>query len=130
MSATTDISAKFLGNGWESASSTFEVTNPATGEVIARVADCGEAEARRAADLASSTFDTWRQTTAFERSAVLERWADLMMERQEELAAAMTSEMGKPIKESRGEIAYAAGFVKWYAEEAKRINGETVQSQF
>lgn len=130
MSISIDFGAKYIGNGWEGTAATFEVTNPATGEVIARVADCGAAEANRAADLASSAFDTWRKTTAFERSAVLERWADLLMERQEELAAAMTSEMGKPIKESRGEVAYSAGFVKWYAEEAKRIAGETIQSQF
>ena len=130
MSVTTDIGAKFLGKGWESTAATFAVTNPATGEEIAQIADCGEAEARRAVDLAAETFETWRHTTAFERSALLERWADLMIEHQEELAAAMTNEMGKAIKESRGEVAYAASFVKWYAEEAKRIAGQTVQSQF
>ncbi len=130
MSATEDIGTRYLGREWESAGSTFEVRSPATGEVVARVADCGADEARRAADVAHEAFQTWRLTTAFERSALLERWADLMLERQEELAQAMTAEMGKPIRESRGEVAYAAGFVKWYAEEAKRVVGETIQSQF
>ncbi len=130
MSAIEDIGTRYLGREWESAPATFEVRSPATGEVVARVADCGAEEARRAADVATEAFAAWRQTTAFERSALLERWADLMMERQEELARAMTSEMGKPIKESRGEVAYAAGFVRWYAEEAKRVVGETIQSQF
>ncbi len=130
MSAIEDIGTRYLSREWESAAQTFAVVSPATGEVVARVADCGADEARRAADIASEAFGAWRQTNAFERSALLERWAALMLERQEELAQAMTSEMGKPIKESRGEVAYAAGFVKWYAEEAKRVVGETVQSQF
>ncbi len=130
MSAIEDIGSRYLSREWERAPASFEVRNPATGEVVAQVADCGADEARRAADVAFEAFQTWRRTTAFERSALLERWADLMLERQEELAVAMTSEMGKPIKESRGEVAYAAGFVKWYAEEAKRVVGETVQSQF
>jgi len=130
MSAIEEIGTKYLGKKWEDAPATFEVKNPATGQVIARVADCGADEARRAADVAAEAFESWRKTTAYERAAILERWSALMLERQEELARAMTSEMGKPIKESRGEVAYAAGFVKWYAEEAKRINGETIQSQF
>ena len=130
MSAIEDIGSRYLSREWERAPASFEVRNPATGEVVAQVADCGANEARRAADVAFEAFQTWRRTTAFERSALLERWADLMLERQEELAVAMTSEMGKPIKESRGEVAYAAGFVKWYAEEAKRVVGETIQSQF
>ena len=130
MSATEDIGTRYLGREWESAPATFEVRNPANGEVVARVADCGAEEARRAADVAVEAFESWRRTTAFERSAILERWAALMLERQEELARTMTSEMGKPIKEARGEVAYAAGFVKWYAEEAKRVAGETIQSQF
>src|SRR5690606_32669398 len=130
MSATEDIGTRYLGREWESAPATFEVRNPANGEVVARVADCGAEEARRAADVAVEAFESWRRTTAFERSAILERWAALMLERQEELARTMTSEMGKPSKEARGEVAYAAGFVKWYAEEAKRVAGETIQSQF
>lgn len=130
MSATEDIGTRYLGREWESAPATFEVRNPANGEVVARVADCGAEEARRAADVAVEAFESWRRTTAFERSAILERWAALMLERQEELARTMTSEMGKPIKEARGEVAYAAGFVRWYAEEAKRVAGETIQSQF
>lgn len=116
--------------GSESATSTFEVISPGTGQVVAAVPDCGVEEARRAADVSYEAFLTWRATTAFERSAVLEKWAELMLERQELLARTMTSEMGKPISQARGEVEYAAGFVKWYAEEAKRVVGETVQSQF
>ncbi|MCW5820334.1 MAG: NAD-dependent succinate-semialdehyde dehydrogenase [Trueperaceae bacterium] len=78
--------------------------------------------------MAERAFADWRATTAFARSALLERWADLILERQTELAELMSAEMGKPIRESRGEVAYAAGFVKWYAEEAKRVYGEAFPS--
>ena len=129
MSTTLDIATRYQGAATGSGA-TYDVKSPATGEVVASVADSGAAEAQRAADAASRAFETWRKTTAFERSSILERWADLLMENQEDLARAMTLEMGKPIRESRGEVAYGAGFVKWYAEEAKRIAGETVASQF
>src|SRR5690606_26289033 len=128
MSTTMDIANRYVGASASGAA--YDVKSPATGDVVASVPNAGEAEARQAADTASRAFETWRRTTAFERSAILERWCDLLMDNQEELATAMTTEMGKPIKESCGEVAYAAGFVKWYAEEAKRIAGETVQSQF
>ena len=120
---------KYLGEQWTATASTFEVRSPATGDVVGRVADCGAAEGRRAAGVASEAFDSWRKTTAFERAELLERWAEALLEGRDELAAVMTAEMGKPIKESRGEIAYAAGFVKWYAEEAKRVYGEAFPSQ-
>jgi succinate-semialdehyde dehydrogenase/glutarate-semialdehyde dehydrogenase len=96
--------------------------------VIADVADCGVAEACAAAEVAERAFASWRQTTAFERSVVLDRWAALIVEHRDELAAVMSAEMGKPIKEARGEVVYAAGFVKWYAEEAKRVYGEAFPS--
>ncbi len=122
----TQFDARYLTAGWETASATFDVRSPATGQVVGRAAECGVAEAERAAAIAEEAFLSWRKTTAFERSALLERWAALLLERREDLAQLMTSEMGKPIKESRGEVAYAAGFVKWYAEEAKRVVSEGV----
>ena len=128
MKQLTDVGSHYLGSDWASLSRTFEVRSPATGQVIAAVADCGPAEAHAAAAVATAAFASWRQTTAFERSALLERWAALMVEHKDELAAVMSAEMGKPIKEARGEILYAAGFVKWYAEEAKRVYGEAFPS--
>lgn len=119
---------RYFTDTWHEASKTFKVTNPATGETVAEVADCGRIEAAQAAEIATRAFETWKTTTAFERSDLLMRWHDLMMANQNELARTMTEEMGKPIKESKGEIAYAAGFVKWYAEEAKRVYGETMPS--
>ena len=123
------VQKRYLTESWHDASKTYEVRNPATNQVIAEVADCGAEEAKQAADIAVKAFESWKNTTAYERSAILERWHDLMHENLETLAQTMTAEMGKPIKESRGEIAYAAGFVKWYAEEAKRVYGDTVPSQ-
>ena len=119
---------RYLTDTWHEAAKTFEVINPATGKTVAEVADCGPTEAAQAAEMATRAFETWKTTTAFERSEILMRWHDLIMANQAELARTMTEEMGKPIKESRGEIAYAAGFVKWYAEEAKRMYGETMPS--
>lgn len=121
---------KYLGADWHSTDDTFAVRSPATGEAIAHVADCGAAEAERAAAVATEAFASWRQTTAFERAELLEKWAAAMLERRDELGALMAAEMGKPIKEARGEVAYAASFVKWYAEEAKRVYGDAFPSQF
>jgi succinate-semialdehyde dehydrogenase/glutarate-semialdehyde dehydrogenase len=128
MKQLTDIGGQYLGSGWAPLGKTFEVRSPATGQVIADVADCGVAEASAAAEVAERAFASWRQTTAFERSVVLDRWAALIVEHRDELAAVMSAEMGKPIKEARGEVVYAAGFVKWYAEEAKRVYGEAFPS--
>jgi succinate-semialdehyde dehydrogenase/glutarate-semialdehyde dehydrogenase len=119
-----------IGAEWRTLSSTFPVTNPATGEEVARVADCGPAEAREAADHAVAAFASWKQETAYHRSAILRRWNDLILARQNELARIMSLEMGKPIAEARGEVRYTAGFVEFYAEEAKRVYGETIPSQF
>jgi succinate-semialdehyde dehydrogenase / glutarate-semialdehyde dehydrogenase len=109
---------------------TFPIVNPATGEAVAHVPDSGPEEARAAATLAARAFPAWRDRTAYDRSAVLKKWHALMLENETVLAELMTKEMGKPITESRGEVKYAAAFVEWYAEEAKRIYGETVPSQF
>ena len=109
---------------------TFEVRSPIDGAVFATVADCGPEQAREAADRAVAVFASWKQTTAYERSAILRRWMTLIVERSSELARLMAMEMGKPVTEGLGEVRYAASFVEWYAEEAKRVCGETLPSQF
>ncbi len=118
----------FVDGTWIDADdgTTFAVTNPATGEVIAEVARCGGEETRRAIAAAATAQIEWRQRTASERSRLLRRWFDLMMEHQEDLAQIMTAEQGKPLAESRGEIAYGAAFLEWFAEEAKRIYGDVI----
>jgi succinate-semialdehyde dehydrogenase/glutarate-semialdehyde dehydrogenase len=105
---------------------TLEVTNPANDQVIARVPDCGAAETRRAIAAASAAFPEWRDRPAVERSRLLRRLADLMTAHQERLARLLTSEQGKPLAEARGEIAYAASFIEWAAEEAKRVCGDII----
>ena len=105
---------------------TFAVTNPADGSVIAQVADLGAAETARAIDAANRAWPVWRARTAKERSSLLRRWFELIMAHQEDLAVLMTLEQGKPLAESRGEIAYGAAFVEWFAEEAKRIEGDVI----
>jgi len=102
------------------------VENPATGEVIARVPRFGAAEATGAVEAASAAFKTWSTTLAKERSAVLRRWFELIMANQDDLALIMTSEQGKPLAEARGEVAYAASFIEFYAEEARRVYGDTI----
>ena len=118
----------YVDGQWIDADSgeTLPVLNPATGETIAEIAKCGTAETRRAIVAAESAFVTWRQKTAKERAAVLRKWFTLMMEAQEDLAQIMTAEQGKPLAEARGEIAYGANYIEWFAEEAKRIYGDTI----
>ncbi|MEJ2667802.1 MAG: NAD-dependent succinate-semialdehyde dehydrogenase [Deinococcales bacterium] len=128
MESLHDVQRRFLADTWHEAGSVFTVKSPATGEVLAEVADCGAVEAGLAADAAWRAFESWRAVSAFERSEVLFRWFELMMANEERLARSMSREMGKPIREARGEVAYAAGFVRWYAEEAKRVYGETFPS--
>ena len=120
--------AFYYTDGWQKASKTYKLTSPIDGDLIAEVADCGADAAAQAAEAATRAFEQWKRTTAFERSELLMRWHDLIVDNKEELAQTMTLEMGKPIKESRGEVAYSAGFIKWYAEEAKRVYGETMPS--
>ncbi len=104
----------------------FPVTNPANDEVICEVPNMGVEETRRAIEAANRAYPGWRAKTAKERAGILRRWADLMMANQEDLAVIMTSEQGKPLAESRGEIAYAASFLEWFGEEAKRVYGDTI----
>jgi len=116
-----------LINGqWVGASQRFAVLDPATGLQLAEVANLGAADAEAAIAAADAAWPAWRQKTAKERSILMRRWFDLLMAHQEDLARMMTAENGKPLAESRGEVAYGASFVEWFAEEAKRINGETL----
>ena len=108
--------------------STIAVTNPATGEQIGSVPRMGGAETRRAIEAANAAWPAWRKKSAKERSVVLRKWNDLMLANTDDLALIMTAEQGKPLTESKGEIGYAASFIEWFAEEAKRIEGDTLQS--
>ena len=118
----------YIGGEWIDADSgaTFDVTDPATGDVVASVADLGVDETRRAVDLAEVAQKGWAARTAKDRGAVLRRWYELFLEHKEDLALIMTSEMGKPIGESRGGVVYAANFIDWFAEEGKRAYGEVI----
>jgi succinate-semialdehyde dehydrogenase/glutarate-semialdehyde dehydrogenase len=105
---------------------TFEVTNPATGAVLARLPDMLEGETRRAIEAAAAAWPAWAAKTAKERALVLRKWYELIMGAQEDLAIIMTSEQGKPLAEARGEVAYGASFIEWFAEEGKRIYGDVI----
>jgi succinate-semialdehyde dehydrogenase/glutarate-semialdehyde dehydrogenase len=111
-------------------SKTFPVTSPIDGVAFAEIADCGSEDARVAADRAAAAFVKWKDTTAYERSAILKRWLALMQANEPEMARIMALEMGKPVTEGLGEMRYAESFVEWYAEEAKRVYGDAVPSQF
>jgi len=116
----------FVDGVWKTLDSTFDVTNPATGEVIAKVAKAGKKETEEAIAAAARAFPAWRAKTAKERSAILYRWYSLIIENKTWLGQLMTSEQGKPLKEAEGEVEYAASFIQWFAEEAKRANGEII----
>ncbi|EPF00212.1 NAD-dependent succinate-semialdehyde dehydrogenase [Rhizobium grahamii] len=120
--------AGYINGVWTAggATKTFDVLNPATGEVLASLPDMGAAETRDAIDAAHAAQPAWAARPAKERAGILRKWFDLMVAHADELAAILTAEMGKPFAEARGEILYAAAYVEWYAEEAKRIYGETI----
>ena len=120
--------ANLIGGQWVQAESgrTLPVRNPANGELVGLVPACGAADTRRAIEAAYTAQKSWRALTAKERQKPLRRLFDLMMENQEDLAIIMTAEQGKPLAESRGEIAYAAAFIEFFAEEGKRIYGDTI----
>ncbi|MQB46361.1 NAD-dependent succinate-semialdehyde dehydrogenase [Rhizobium sp. ICMP 5592] len=120
--------AGYINGVWTAggATKTFDVINPATGEVLASLPDMGAAETTAAIDAAYAAQAAWAARPAKERSAILRKWFDLMVANADELGAILTAEMGKPLPEARGEILYAASYVEWYAEEAKRIYGETI----
>jgi succinate-semialdehyde dehydrogenase/glutarate-semialdehyde dehydrogenase len=116
-----------LINGqWVAGANRFAVTDPATGAHLADVANLGAAEAEAAIAAANAAWPAWRSKTAKERSIILRKWFDLLMANQDDLGRIMTAEQGKPLPEAKGEVAYGASFVEWFAEEAKRINGETL----
>ena len=120
----------YIDGQWQAAASgaTFAVTDPATGKVLDHVADGGAADARRAIDAAAAAFDGWAALTAYQRSEKLYAAHQLMQERREDLAKLMTSEQGKPLRAARIEVGYAADFLLWFAEEAKRVYGQTIPS--
>ena len=115
-----------LGGEWVEGSKTFAVINPATGETIADVADLTAEDTKKAIDIAYEAQKEWRRKTAKERCAILLKWNDLMLENQEDLGKILTAEMGKPLAEAKGEIAYGASFIQWFAEEARRVYGDVI----
>lgn len=116
----------FTGGKWHEAKTTFDVRDPATGEIVAKVAKAGKAETEAAIKAASEAFPAWRKTTAKARSEILYRWYQLMLENKQFLGELMVAEQGKPLKEALGEVDYAASYLQWFSEEAKRANGEII----
>ncbi len=129
----TDLvrSANFIAGQWSGASASsgsavLKVTNPATGGVITSVPDSGAAEALAALDAAHAAFPTWRKVPAKQRAAILKRWNDLVLLHQNDLGKLISREQGKPLAEGKGEVAYAASYIEWFAEEATRANGDVI----
>src|SRR5881296_4730037 len=120
--------ACYVNGQWVQAASgqSLNVDNPATGEIIGTVPKLSAAETRQAIEAANRAFPAWSKKTAKERAAIMRRWFDLMMANQDDLARLMTTEQGKPLAESKGEVAYAASFLEWFGEEAKRVYGDTI----
>ncbi len=118
----------YINGEWINLDRRFDVNNPATGELIGQVSDGDQRHAQQAIDAADKAFLEWKQTTAYQRAAILERAHGLMLERKTELAELMTTEQGKPLKAAANEVQYAADFLKWFAEEAKRNYGQTIPS--
>ena len=120
-----------VGGRWVDAAEggRFEVTDPATGEIVGSVPDAGEADVRAAIDAASAAFEPWRSLAAIDRARILRRSADLIRERKPEIAAVMTAEQGKPLAEAAGEVEYAASFLEWFSGEAERVYGTIVPAQ-
>jgi len=116
----------YIDGRWTDAQRHIDVTNPATGERVAQVPLLGADETRQAIEAANRALPAWRARTAKERSALLRKWFELLLANQDDLARIMTAEQGKPFAEARGEIGYAASFIEWFAEEGKRVYGETI----
>ncbi|NVK24182.1 MAG: NAD-dependent succinate-semialdehyde dehydrogenase [Gammaproteobacteria bacterium] len=116
----------YIDGNWQRSNSTFPVVNPATNELIADVSDLSEVEAEAAVIAAHIALPNWSAKSASERSKLLNKWFQLMMLHQNDLAILLTSEQGKPLAEAKGEIAYGAGYIEWFAEEAKRVYGDTI----
>lgn len=122
------VTKAYVAGQWIDADdgTTFEVTNPARGDVICHLPNLGRAETARAIAAAQTAMKDWAARTGKERAAVLRKWFDLMMANQDDLGKILTAEMGKPLAEAKGEVAYGASFIEWFAEEAKRVYGETI----
>ncbi len=120
--------ACYINGDWVAADSgaTRDIINPANGKVLASVPNMGAAETRRAIELAQTALFSWQDKTAAERAGLLRRWYELMLEHRQDLATIMTQEQGKPLAESLGEVTYGASFIEWFAEEAKRVYGDTI----
>lgn len=116
----------FINGEWQSAASTFPVVDPATGNILAQVSDATEQHCRHAIDAAAAAFVKWSMLPAKERSNILRKWHQLIIQNTSDLALLLTSEQGKPLSEAKGEIQYGASFIEWYAEECKRSYGETI----
>jgi succinate-semialdehyde dehydrogenase/glutarate-semialdehyde dehydrogenase len=118
----------YIGGAWVDADSgeTFDVLDPASGTVLARVPRTGAADTRRAIEAARNAYPAWRGLLAKERAAIMRRWSDLMLEHLDDLSLLLTSEQGKPLAEAKAEIVYAASFLEWFGEEAKRVYGDTI----
>ncbi|WP_186114798.1 NADP-dependent succinate-semialdehyde dehydrogenase [Burkholderia gladioli] len=118
----------YLAGEWQGAANgaSFEVRNPANGELLGSVPLAGAAETRRAIEAANAAWPAWRRRTAKERAAILRKWYELMLAHADDLALILTTEQGKPLAEARGEILYAASFIEWFAEEGKRVYGDTI----
>ncbi|GGP26429.1 NAD-dependent succinate-semialdehyde dehydrogenase [Silvimonas amylolytica] len=118
----------YINGQWQDADNkeSIPVTNPATGEIIATIPKMGAAETRRAIDAANAAWPAWRKKSAKERATILRRWNDLMLANVDDLATILTAEQGKPLAEAKGEIAYAASYLEWFSEEARRIDGEII----
>ena len=122
------VQSAFIGGEWTgaAASPTLAVEDPATGAMIGTIPDCGAAETRDAIAAASAAFGPWRRRTAGDRAAFLERWHALVLDNAGDLARILTAEQGKPLDEAEVEVRYGGAFIKWFAEEARRIGGHSV----
>lgn len=120
------LTQAYLNGEWVSRSKRIAVTNPSTGEVLATVPDCSVEDVTKAIDAAAVAQKDWARKTGKERAVILRRWYDLMVQHCDDLATILTSEMGKPFAEAKGEILYGASFIEWFAEEAKRTYGDVI----
>ena len=125
-SSTPFPTAALIDGQWVTSEKTFAVLDPATGEKLADVPDLSPADAKRAIDAAHKAFPAWAAKPAKDRAVILRRWFDLIIAETEGLAQLMTAEQGKPLTEARGEVAYGASFIEWFAEEGKRAYGHTI----
>jgi succinate-semialdehyde dehydrogenase / glutarate-semialdehyde dehydrogenase len=120
------INKCYVNGAWVNSDKKIKVINPATGDLIAEVPNFGKKETTNAIDSAELAFKSWSKFTAHERSKILKKWYDLVIDNQDDLATIMTAEQGKPLSEAKGEIVYAANFIEWFAEEAKRVYGDVL----